>query len=184
VAHPLARIHDADSALRWYLHLRDGGGQIKSLDILERRETCERCGKGPRTLKGVKGREREICASCGLSWKGEVVGWIKEFVSGSRDTDAPERLMDIWCRLRPMIEHRPRSLTNDEWLFDRTALELSIEGHGRSVTETTRVGIQRCSALASPARRWTPDYVRSAVERARKCIGRRLHDAKTRRGEA
>ena len=183
MTHPLDGIHDADMALRWYLHLREGGGQIKSLDILERRETCERCGKGPRTLKGVKGREREICASCGLMWKGVVEGWVREFIQGSRDSDAHERLMDMWCRLRPMIENRPRSLTNLEWAFDVKALELSIEGHGRGISETARIGFEKSPDLASPTRRWTPYIVRSAVERARECIGRRLADAKHRKGD-
>lgn len=185
MTHPLKHIHDADQALRTYLHLSQGGGQVKSLDILERREKCERCGQGPRTMKGSKGRERDVCASCGLSWKGEVTGWIREFISGARDRDAHERLMDLWCRLRPMIENRPRALTDSEWLFDRQALALSIEGHGRSVSETTRIGLQECSEIASPPeRRWTPDIVRSAVERARNIIERRLRDAKSRKGGA
>lgn len=195
MTHPLDSIRDADTALKWYMHLRAGGGQIKAVDIFASREQCERmivvgndpktrkpvhqkCG-GPRTWKGQKPNEKEVCASCGQSWKGTTEGWVREFIQGTRDPDAQERTLDLFRHLRPIVEAHPPTMSPDEWLFDLQALALSIEGHGRNFSEAARLGYEhRPEFQVWHSRSWTPEGVREAVSRARRRIGERLAAAK------
>lgn len=211
MSHPLARVKDADHAVRLVLHVLEGGGQLKAIDLFETREVCNRCGRGPRATKGDPPNTRDICAACGLAWDGHTEGWLRRGTSlrgrsfavptdrgqGLRPAHLPvketrsmrrraiepvEMAAELLGRLVPLVLTRPRASTELGWRFDLQALALHIEGHGRSYAQVAEIGSRKLPRLASPpTRTWEGTSVQRAVARARETIERRLRRARRRR---
>ncbi len=195
MSYPLAGIRDAEDALRTYLDLANGGGQARSLDLYETRDACDRCGGGPRTQRGRRGREMDVCASCGSPWKGRSVPLLEprgRSRSSERETARPrkkrpttrvrrgelapvEHAAVILVYLRRVIETRPRDATDAEWRFDLRAFAVWTEGKGRSYAVAAEFGAELFPQAVTPSRWWSEWKVREACKRARDVIERRLH---------
>lgn len=193
MSYPLAGIRDAEHALRLYLHLVNGGGQERSLDLFDTREACERCGGGPRTQRGRKGRETEVCASCGFPWRGRPVALIdptsrrasgretvrfrnrRSSVRVRREEPAPvEQSAESLVHLRRVIEPRPRDTSRADWEFDLRAFAVWTEGKGRSFTAAAELGLELFPMAVTQSRWWSEWKVREACYHARDVIENRL----------
>jgi hypothetical protein len=194
VSYPLAGIRDAEEALRLYLHLSNGGGQARSLDLYDTREACDRCGGGPRTTRGRRGREVEVCASCAFPWKGRTVPLLEPRASRTsqsgetvkprkkrssprvrrEETTPVEHAAEVLVLLRRVIEPRPRDSTAAEWRFDLRAFAVWTDGKGCSYARAAELGAEIFPTYESESRWWSEWKVREACTLAREVIERRL----------
>jgi len=197
----LAGIHDAESALHLWLHLKNGGDQLRAIDLYDSKEVCARCGKGPQTIQGSLRKRLAVCMACRQPWRGKMVPVLQLRIpppkpdeihpSADRSTRVRrdllplERIAGLLIVLRRVIETRPRDLTAAEWAFDLRAFALCVEADGKSYVQAAEDGARLWPELETATRWWSEWKARDSAGRAREVIERRIarERSRKRRGE-
>jgi hypothetical protein len=197
----LRDVHTAEEALWMFLHLENGGEQVRSLDGIASKEVCAKCGGGPRTTRG---RARTaICMTCEQAWDGRLVALVtpkapRRQPFGEQNPENAlvkpksskrvrvhrlepfqlEHSADLLLVLREVVAARPRDLGDVEWLFDLRAFAVKTTGDGRSDFDAAALGAELFASYECDTRWWSERKVRDAVAEARAIIERRLERAR------
>lgn len=170
-----------DDLVRTYVRLGVQRGLVKAQQIAQSEgERCAKCGGGPSTAKSNGARLlrhrkwKTECASCGAPWRGEEINVVrsasrkrKHGHAAAKDGAVVDRF-DVWRRLQPMVENRPRHVDQQRWDF---ALVCLIAHLDRTIGTLPNVVDHGPDIL--PTAHWTIGRVRGGILLARDTITKR-----------
>lgn len=173
------RYSSAEAAASRYAHLRGSLESARSANPITRVERCARCGGGPSTLEGKRGRQVARCSSCRELWDGALLEGPRAPSTGFDVSAWQEQVLEL-ARLRPVFEPRPPRMELLDWRAHQIAYFAWIDPRLGSIPCVIDAGR---ALLPKAPRGWTERATRTTVDRAERIFETRLQRRRLWSGE-